>query len=186
MIGGKYRSRPLRSLRGMDLRPTSDRLRETLFDVLTAGNPAALEGTVWMDLFAGTGAVGIEALSRGAVMVYFLESSTKAAELVRQNLQSLKVSSGFQIMKQDVLRGLRSLDKSGSLPDFIFLDPPYRLEAEYAATLGFLQDSALLRPETLVIAEHQKRFDPGDRFGSLVRQRKLEQGDAALSFYRRT
>jgi 16S rRNA (guanine966-N2)-methyltransferase len=185
VIGGKYRSRPLRSLRGMDLRPTSDRLRETLFDVLTAGNPAALEGTVWMDLYAGTGSVGIEALSRGAVMVYFLESSTKAAELVWSNLQSLKVSSGFQIMKQDVLRGLRNLDTSGSLPGFIFLDPPYRLENEYRATLEFLETSALLRPETLVIAEHQKRFDPGDRFGRLLRQRKLEQGDAALSFYRR-
>jgi 16S rRNA (guanine966-N2)-methyltransferase len=183
VIGGKYRSRPLRSLRGMDLRPTSDRLRETLFDVLTAGNPEALAGTVWLDLYAGTGAVGIEALSRGAVMVYFLESSAKSAELVRNNLQALKVSSGFQIMKRDVLRGLRALDTSGSLPNFIFLDPPYRLEHEYRATLEFLESSALLRPETLVIAEHQKRFDPGPRFGKLVRTRKLEQGDSALSFY---
>ena len=71
---------------GLDLRPTSDRLRETLFNVLTAGNPSALTGTVWVDLYAGTGAVGIEALSRGATMVYFVESSAKAAELVQKNL----------------------------------------------------------------------------------------------------
>ncbi len=86
VIAGKYRSRPLRSLPGLDLRPTADRLRETLFNVLTAGNPTVLEGTVWLDLYAGTGAVGIEALSRGATMVHFVESSAKAAELIRKNL----------------------------------------------------------------------------------------------------
>ena len=78
VIAGKYRSRPLRALRGMDVRPTSDRLRETLFNVLTSGNPAALEGSVWLDLFAGTGAVGIEALSRGARQVCFVESAAAA------------------------------------------------------------------------------------------------------------
>ena len=82
VIAGKYRSRPLRSLRGLDLRPTSDRLRETLFNVLAAGNPTALEGTVWLDLCAGTGAVGIEALSRGASEVYFVEFSTPAVNLI--------------------------------------------------------------------------------------------------------
>src|SRR5271157_5702145 len=88
VIAGKYRSRPLSSLRGMDIRPTSDRLRETLFNVLTAGNPAALEGTVWLDLFAGTGAVGIEALSRGAKEVFFVETATRAASLIERNLKS--------------------------------------------------------------------------------------------------
>src|SRR6266853_1905127 len=82
VIAGKYRSRPLRSLRGIDIRPTSDRLRETLFNVLTTGNPAALEGSVWLDLFAGTGAVGIEALSRGAKEVYCVECSAPAAKVI--------------------------------------------------------------------------------------------------------
>src|SRR5271167_4592897 len=104
VIGGKYRSRPLRSLRGMDIRPTSDRLRETLFDVLTAGNPAALEGTVWLDLFAGTGAVGIEALSRGAGMVYFVENSRPAVELIRRNLHSLGIETGFKVFQQESVR----------------------------------------------------------------------------------
>jgi 16S rRNA (guanine966-N2)-methyltransferase len=79
VIAGKYRSRPLRSLHGMDVRPTSDRLRGTLFNILSSGNPSALEGTVLLDLFAGTGAVGIEALSRGAKQVYFVESSPAGA-----------------------------------------------------------------------------------------------------------
>src|SRR5216683_23354 len=85
IIAGKFRSRPLRPVRGEDIRPTSDRMRETLFNVLTAGNPQALEGSVWVDLFAGTGAVGIEALSRGAVMVYFVENNKPAVELLRRN-----------------------------------------------------------------------------------------------------
>src|ERR1700726_99704 len=84
VIAGKYRGRSLRSLRGMDTRPTSDRLRETLFNVLTAGNPEALAGTVWLDLFAGTGAVGIEALSRGARQVYFVETAAAAGKLIEK------------------------------------------------------------------------------------------------------
>src|SRR5262250_2030367 len=99
VIAGKYRSRPLRSLRGMDIRPTSDRLRETLFNVLTAGNPAALSGSVWLDLYAGTGAVGIEALSRDAEMVFFVESSPSAASLIEENLRSLELQTGFEILK---------------------------------------------------------------------------------------
>src|SRR5436190_17500795 len=102
VIAGKYRSRPLRSLRGMDIRPTSDRLRETLFNVLTAGNPEALVGSVWVDLFAGTGAVGIEALSRGAAKVYFVEANKDATELIATNLRSLGIGTGFEILRQDV------------------------------------------------------------------------------------
>jgi 16S rRNA (guanine(966)-N(2))-methyltransferase RsmD len=184
VIAGKYRSRPLRSLSGTDIRPTADRLRETLFDVLTAGNPDALAGTVWLDLYAGTGAVGIEAISRGAGMVYFVESSSPVAELVQQNLQSLGVHAGFEVLRQDVERALHRLEADGVGADFVFLDPPYRMEEAYRHTLEALAPSRLLKPQTIVIAEHQKRFDPGDVFGSLHRDRKLRQGDAALSFYR--
>jgi len=184
VIAGKYRSRPLRSLRGLDLRPTADRLRETLFDVLTAGNPAALEGKVWLDLYAGTGAVGIEALSRGAGTVYFVELSARAAELIRENLQSLGMETGFQVLKQDSIRALRGLDARGLAADFVFLDPPYRLEGAYRQTLEVLSETRLLSPGTIVIVEHQKKFDPEEAFGSLRRYRKLVQGDAALSFYR--
>jgi len=186
VIAGKYRSRVLQSLPGLDLRPTADRLRETLFNVLTAGNPEALEGTVWLDLFAGTGAVGIEALSRGAAMVYFVESSREAVQLVRKNLQDLEVENGFQVLQQDAARALPGLEKQGIKADFVFLDPPYRLAAAYEATLEALARSAILKPEGVIIAEHEKRFDPGEEFGALRRYRKLEQGDAALSFYRVT
>jgi len=182
VIAGIYRSRPLRSMPGLDLRPTADRLRETLFNVLTAGNPSALAGTMWVDLFAGTGAVGIEALSRGAAMVHFVESSAKAADLVQKNLQSLGITKNFEVLRQDVVRAVGALKKAKA--DFVFLDPPYRMNEAYRQTLEALAGSSLLKPDGTVIAEHDKRFDPGEGFGKLQRLRKLEQGDSALSFYR--
>jgi 16S rRNA (guanine(966)-N(2))-methyltransferase RsmD len=186
IIAGKFRSRRLRSLPGLDLRPTADRLRETLFNVLTAGNPAALEGTVWFDLYAGTGAVGIEAMSRGAGMVHFAESSEHAAHLIKQNLTSLGITTGFQILKQDSIRALRGLESGRTAVDFVFLDPPYELEKAYGQTLSSLAQSSVMKPESIVIAEHRKKFDPGQDFAPLHRYRKLVQGDAALSFYRKT
>jgi 16S rRNA (guanine966-N2)-methyltransferase len=185
VIAGQYRSRPLRSFRGMDLRPSSDRLRETLFNVMTAGNPAALDGTTWFDLYAGSGAVGIEALSRGAGMVYFVELSSKAAELIQDNLQSLQIEAGFQLLKIDTSKALRRLEAQGKSADFIFLDPPYRMREAYLRTLELLAGSPLLRSTSIVIAEHDRKFDPSDTFGRLHRYRKLEQGAAALSFYQR-
>lgn len=185
VIAGKFRSRPLRSMPGTDIRPTADKLRGTLFNVLTAGNPDALQGSIWLDLYAGTGAVGIEAISRGAGMVYFVESSAEAAQLIRQNLASLKVDRGFQVMKQDVGRALADLQARRVAADFVFIDPPYRITDAYQKTLQLLGGSEIVNPEGLVIAEHEKRFDPGEEFGVLRRYRKLEQSDATLSFYHR-
>ena len=192
VIAGKFRTRPLQSLKGMGLRPTSDRLRETLFNVLAAGEPSVFDGNVWLDLCAGTGAVGIEALSRGAAKVYFVESSAPAASLIRRNLDSLGLSSSpagsdkadFEVLNQDVTRALRNLEARDVTADFIFLDPPYRLQKIYQETLTQLAQSRILKPQGTVIAEHEKRFDPGDGLPPLLRYRKLEQGDTALSFYR--
>ena len=185
IIAGKYRSRPLASLPGLDIRPTSDKLRETLFNVLCAGNPRTLEDSTWFDLYAGTGAVGIEALSRGAAQVNFAESSPKAAALIQKNLRTLGISNGVQILRTDVASALRSWEPTQSPAEFFFLDPPYRLETEYARTMFILSQSRLVTRQTVIIAEHTKKFEPGIEFGELRRYRKLEQGDAALSFYRK-
>ena len=185
VIAGKYRSRPLHSMRGMEIRPTSDRLRETLFNVLTAGNPAALSGSVWIDLFAGTGAVGIEALSRGAARVYCVESELKAAKVIRQNLAALAIGDGFEVLECDAAVGLKRLATNGVKANYVFLDPPYRMHEAYAKLLTALGgESSLLAEGGLVIAEHEKKFDPGEEFGALRRSRKLKQGDAGVSFYR--
>jgi 16S rRNA (guanine(966)-N(2))-methyltransferase RsmD len=184
VIAGKYRSRPLRSLRGMDIRPTSDRLRETLFNVLTAGNPAALEGSVWLDLFAGTGAVGIEALSRGAKEVHFVENSAPAADVIRGNLESLGITGGFNLLQEDLPRAFWRMERQHVAADVVFIDPPYLMRDAYTSTLRALVDSSLVWAMSIVIAEHEKKFDPGEEYGSLRRFRKLVQGSAALSFYR--
>ncbi len=181
VIAGQYRSRPLRSVPGMDLRPTTDRLRETLFDVLAAaGN---LQDSVWLDLFAGTGAVGIEALSRGARQVYFVEAAKKHARLLRENLGTLGIDAGYEMQEREVSKALPLLDSTGVVCDYCFLDPPYQRRGAYEQTLGYLAQAKLLQPASTVIAEHEKKFDPGERFGALLRYRRLDQGDASLSFY---
>jgi 16S rRNA (guanine(966)-N(2))-methyltransferase RsmD len=182
VIAGQYRSRPLKSLPGLDLRPTSDRLRETLFNVLASSS--TLEGSVWLDLFAGTGAIGIEAISRGARQVYFVESKRKHTRLIRGNLQSLKIRDGFDVYESDVASALGALEASRIGCDFCFLDPPYDSRGSYERTLELLGKSRLLVAHSIVIAEHEKKYDPGDEFGALGRYRKILEGDAALSFYR--
>jgi len=184
VIAGKYRSRPLSALRGMDTRPTSDRLRETLFNVLTAGNPDALAGSVWLDLFAGTGAVGIEALSRGAKEVHFVEHSAAAAEAIRKNLHSLGIDGGFKVLQEELPRAFWRMERQHVAADVVFVDPPYRLKDAYSGTLRALADSSLIWAMSVVIAEHDKKFDPGEEFGPLRRFRHLAQGSTALSFYR--
>src|SRR5919201_641509 len=120
VIGGKYRSRRLQSFPGSDLRPTSDRLRETLFDVLAASQ--RIEDTVWLDVYAGTGAVGIEALSRGAREVYFVEASRRGASLIRGNLGALGIEEGFEVLEREAEPALRMLDAQGVACDICFLD----------------------------------------------------------------
>lgn len=179
VIAGKYRSRRLAAPEGMETRPTSDRLRETLFNVVAP----RVAGSVWLDLFAGSGAVGIEALSRGAEMVYFVEAARRAAHTIRVNLEGLKLEEGFEVIEREVAAALRMLDVQAVVCDFCFLDPPYRKMEDYEQVLGFLSQSRLLKPESVVIAEHGKHFDPGELFGALRRNRTLRQGDAVLSFY---
>jgi 16S rRNA (guanine966-N2)-methyltransferase len=180
IIAGSYRSRPLHAPPGMATRPTSDRLRETLFNVLAP----RIGGAQFLDLYAGSGAVGLEALSRGAAGVEFVERAEPALRVLRENLARLGVTAGFRMHGAGVGSVLRKM-KPGAAFDLVFLDPPYDAAEEYAATLGLLGGIAagLLRDGALVIAEHRKKERIGDRYGALRRTRLLEQGDAALSFY---
>jgi 16S rRNA (guanine(966)-N(2))-methyltransferase RsmD len=185
IIAGKFRSRQLQMPRGKgaeSVRPTTDMLRETLFNVLAAA--VEMEGSVWVDAYAGSGAVGIEALSRGARQVYFIDDAKASVAAIRQNLAVLGVAAGWQVIAQPAVKALRQLDAEAVSADVVFLDPPYADADAYEQALGFLSQSLLLKPESLVIAEHSKRHDPGARFGALTRSRELKQGDAILSFYR--
>ncbi len=182
VIAGKFRSRTLESLPGAETRPTYDRLKETLFNVLSAAGK--IDGVVFVDLFAGTGSVGIEALSRGAAHVYFAESGKKAAQVIRANLESLGISGDADVWERPAVDALRILSESHTRPDVVFLDPPYKMQGAYSQVLRTVSQNGMLAPEGIVIAEHEKRFDPGDGEGKLKRYRRLDQGDSSLSFYR--
>jgi 16S rRNA (guanine966-N2)-methyltransferase len=183
VIAGTYRSRRLIAPRGLATRPTSDRLRETLFNILAA----RIEGAVFADLYAGSGAVGIEALSRGASLVYFVDRVAPAISAIRANLAALGIPSGFQIESATVSSALRRLSDAQRRCEIIFLDPPYAAAAEYEQTLASIGERAdsLLTPGGIVIAEHGRKMTQPlkENYGSLRRYRVLEQGDAGLSFY---
>src|SRR5271170_1570044 len=184
VIAGQYRSRQLKSLNTPNLRPTSDRLRETLFNVLGPG----ISGTHFVDLFAGTGAVGIEAISRGAQDVLFVENHPPAAKLIQQNLRSLDIRTGATVLAMDATRALEQIQQRQNDRDFsydyIFLDPPYAAAEEYQRVMNFLSAAKFASPNTIVIAEHRSKFELPEEFSTLERVRVLKQGDSSLSFYR--
>lgn len=178
IIAGTYRSRVLEAPPGLDTRPTSDRLRETLFNVLAP----RIEGAALLDLYAGSGAVGLEALSRGAARVVCVERAQPALKALRANLARLGIAGGLRVEALSVAAFL----KRAQVPfDVVFLDPPYDAAESYAATLGALGGAAaaLLAPSALVIAEHRRKEKLADSYGLLQRTRLLEQGDASLSFF---
>ena len=196
VIGGEWRSRRLKSIPSEATRPTPDRLRETLFDILQT----RIEGGTFVDAYAGTGAVGIEALSRGARHAYFLERDRTALAAIRENLMSLGAGARATIVPGPVVKSL-TLHRG----DIVYLDPPYALEKEYASALVLLGaeaplpngrgsegDSPLSEPRPLgsgafrprlVIVQHSVRFELATEYGSLRRTRVVRQGDNALSFY---
>ncbi len=184
IIAGTFRSRQLKSLKGMALRPTSDKLRETLFNILGE----LVVDARFVDLFAGTGAIGIEALSRGAREVIFVEKHPPAVALIKKNLESLEIRKGARVLPLDALQALkRSAEGPAAATtriDILFVDPPYSEEQHYVSVLSFLGGANLLTENAVVIAEHQRSLDLPESFGKLERVRVLRQGDAALSFFR--
>ena len=170
VIGGEFRSRRLKSIPGLDTRPTPDRLRETLFDILGP----QIVGVVFMDAYAGTGAVGIEALSRGAARAVFIERSKNAARVIQENLASLGIEDRAQIVTAPVASSL-----ARCRADVVFLDPPYERETEYAAVMALLGEN----PSALVIMQHSVRLTPGETYGALRKNRMIKQGDNALTIY---
>jgi 16S rRNA (guanine(966)-N(2))-methyltransferase RsmD len=170
VIGGEFRSRRLKTLPGLATRPTPDRLRESLFNILAP----RIEGATFLDAYAGTGAIGVEALSRGAAHAIFVEKNRAAVEVIRDNLQSLGITGRAEVFTAKALSVLERLTAN-----IVFLDPPYELEREYAGALGLLGT----RENPLVIVQHASRFTLAEEYGSLRRLRVVKQGDNSLSFY---
>ena len=175
IIAGTFKGRRLEAPDWPGLRPTSDRLRETLFNILAP----RVEGARVLDGYAGTGAVGIEALSRGAAHVTFVERDRRAQHLIETNLRKCGVSDRYAIIRA----GFAGATELKGEFDLVFLDPPYEPDE-----LSKALDAAvpLVAPDTLLIVEHATRDPAPGKIGGLARTREVVQGDSALAFYRRT
>jgi 16S rRNA (guanine966-N2)-methyltransferase len=171
VIGGEFGSRRLKSVPGLDVRPTPDRLRESLFNILEPD----IEGAVFLDAYAGSGAVGIEALSRGAIRAIFIEAARNSVRIIAENLASLGIADRATVVHGRAVKRLPDY-----AADIIFLDPPYTQEREYRDALHLLGQS----PPGLVIAQHPSRLELPPEHGQLIRARVLRQGDNSLSFYK--
>ena len=196
IIAGKYRGRKLTSPPSLQTRPTSDRLRETLFNILAPG----IEGARFLDLCAGSGAVGIEALSRGGSHVTFVDQSRKMCELIKVNIAALGVvESQVNVVNSEVRAFLGSCDRKqpeasltvGPRPrldrfDIIFFDPPYA--TDYEGVLNYIghHPARFLGEDAVMIVEHYRKKVLAEEIGPLKRYRVVKQGDSALSFYEAT
>ena len=180
VISGIYRGRVLKSPSSLKTRPTSDRLRETLFNIL---NPRLNNSTEFLDLCAGTGAVGIEALSRGILHATFVDVSRKACALIEENLDNLSVPEE----KTEIVceKAEKFIAKSEKRFDIIYFDPPY--QSDYLEVLEKCgqRESFSLESDGVLIAEHSKKNMLPDLIGELRRWRILKQGDSNLSFYQK-
>jgi len=177
VISGRFKSRRLKGTPAAGIRPTSDKLKETVFNILGP----LIEGATFLDGCAGLGGIGIEALSRGAKMVYFVEQSRRACHIIRENLTTLGVEEGAKVFEMDLMKALDII----ALPfDIAFIDPPYEREDLYHAVLDRFGRAELLSPDGLLIIEHSKRKQLPDDAGLIRKTRSLVQGDAALAFYR--
>lgn len=170
VIAGELRSRRIKGVPGLATRPTPDRLRETLFDILAS----RIAGAAFVDAFAGTGAVGIEALSRGARHAWFLERNRAALTVLRENLAALGLGE-----RATVVTGLVMLTLPQYPADIVFLDPPYDHEREYDSAFDALSET----PPALVVAQHSIRFPLPEAYGPFRRTRVVRQGENALSFF---
>jgi len=181
IIAGKYRGRRLKSPPSLRTRPTSDRLRETLFNILAP----RIEGARFLDLCAGSGAAGMEALSRGAAHTVFVDQSREMCALIGANLETLEITGNELVIAcseaVDWLQKRARSDADGF--DIVFFDPPY--SADYEVALDYIASKAetLLAKDGLVVVEHHKKNELPAEVGKLKRRRSLKQGDSCLSFY---
>lgn len=179
VITGIYKGRRLKTLEGSAVRPTSDRMRETLFNILAP----RIEGARFLDLCAGSGAIGIEALSRGAGQVTFVESSRKSSTVISENLRHCEIRNGYTFIARDALMALKYLAQEKQQFDLIYFDPPYDSEL-YSPVLWQIARGNLLTEDGILIVEHRRQLVLAPNYDDLRPYRELPQGDSCLTFYR--
>ncbi len=180
VIGGAYRGRSLKTPRGLEVRPTSDRLRETLFNIMAR----QVSGSRVLDICAGSGAVGIEALSRGAVLAAFIDKSRRSCAAIEDNLDSLGITDEARIINREAISAIRHLAAADEQFDIIFFDPPYASDL-YHKVMEFIGANALLAEGGTLVVEHRTKMPPDIQYGDLRAYREVKQGESSLAFFER-
>jgi 16S rRNA (guanine(966)-N(2))-methyltransferase RsmD len=178
VIAGIYKGRRLKTLEGSSVRPTSDRLRETIFNILTP----RIEGARFVDICAGSGAVGIEALSRGAEYVTFIESSLKAARIISENLRNCGIKRNYRMINRDAIRALKNLASEKAQFDVLYFDPPYNSDI-YTPVMWVIAKHRLLAEDGVLIVEHHRQTPLLPNYDQLRPYRELAQGESHLTFF---
>lgn len=179
VISGSAKGRPLKAVPGMGTRPTTDKVKEAIFSMI---GPYFDGGTV-LDLFAGTGGLGIEALSRGMDRAVFVDADKKSVEVVTANLEATRLSDKAEVYRNDAYRALKALSKRNVRFDLVFLDPPYKMTA-IEELIGSLRELDLLAPAAVIVVEHDAANRFAEQIGDATRTRLVEYGETAVSVYR--
>ncbi len=180
VISGQAKGHPLRAVPGSGTRPTTDKVKEALFSMI---GPYFDDGERVLDLFAGSGGLGIEALSRGAESAVFVDSSAQSVEVVRRNLESTRLAGKASVYRNEAKRALKALEKAGRAFDLIFLDPPYAMK-DCDALLLEIAKRGLAAESAIAVVEHHPDASYPDAFGGFERTRSAKYGDIAISIYR--
>lgn len=178
VVSGSAKGRPLKSVPGMGTRPTTDKVKEAIFSMI---GPYFEGGTV-LDLFAGTGSLGIEALSRGMEHAVFIDLEPKSIETIRANLKATRLEAQGEVFRNDAERALKVLAKRGVLVDLVFLDPPYRL-TNADDLLQQMHEKSLLQDDATIVIEHDSKYEYPDEFGLFICIRKALYGESAITIY---
>ena len=180
IIGGEYKSRIIGMPMGVDMRPTQDKVREAVFNIISG----RIEGANVLDLYAGSGAYGIEALSRGAEFAVFVDNNPKCVKAIRDNIENLGIGGqAWAIVRADAVKALKSLGASYGRFDLVFLDPPYH-EGMARNSLRNILEYDILAPNNCIILEHYKK-DSIDAMEGLLRVDERRYGDTVISIFKR-
>lgn len=183
IIGGTAKGRRLASFRGMSIRPTTDKVREAIFNILQQPDSDGFRFKSVLDIFAGTGAMGIEALSRGAGKASFIDSSPKAVQVIKKNLELCAFADKAFIIAKDAISALEQSAKRGERFDLIFIDPPY-IASQTGKMLNVIADKKLLAAEGIIVAESSKRMIWDGELKGIELFDRRRYGDTVVSFYK--
>ena len=179
VITGSARGHNLKAPKGENTRPTSDRIKEALFSIIGMID----DGSTVLDLFSGSGAIGIEFLSRGAKLAYFIDSDSESIKVIKENLEKTRLIEKSLVYKNNVEKAIKTIGNKHIDFDYIFLDPPYNKEL-VIKTLENINNEKLLKNNGIIIIEHETRLELPDKIFNIIKVDYRKYGDTSISFYR--